>query len=89
MTYLEELEKKFRETQESLARTDFDCQYTENKLLYSEKGSLEYFHFFETLTAFNSKRKLVVSRLASLRIDIEREKKREEIRRSIIQIHQN
>ena len=83
MTHIEELEKRFRDVQEDLARVDFDQQYIEGKLLYSEKGSLEYFHFFESLNSLEKKRQMVVSRLASLRIQIEREKKKEERRKEL------
>lgn len=74
MEYLEELENKFNDTQRDLARIDFDHQYTEQKLLQSEKGSLEYFHFYEILSALKTKRAMVVSRLVDLRKQIEKEK---------------
>ena len=89
MDFLEELKSKKMEELENLARTDFDCQYCEGKLIHAEEDSLEYFNLYEILTSLNKKRKLIVTRIADLRVQIEIEEKREEKRRLMIQINQN
>ena len=76
MEHIDELNHKFSEAQEDLARIDFDHEYIEQKLVHSEKGTLSWFHFLEQINAIELKRKLVVGRLASLRIIIDREKKK-------------
>ena len=72
--YYQELQRKFDEELTSLARVDVDCMNCESQLIKQERYSLEYHHQFEKLHSLNQKRKLIAARLASLRIELEKDK---------------
>lgn len=73
--HYEELQRKFDEELTSLARVDVDCMNRESQLIKQERYSLEYHHQFEKLAALNKKRTMVASRLATLRIELEKGKR--------------
>lgn len=74
MNHIDELNHKFSEERESLARIDVDLSLAETALLHTEKSSLEWFQHLANLNALNQKRQIIVSRLADLRVTIEKEK---------------
>jgi len=70
--HYEELQTKFDEELTSLARVDVDCMNCESQLIKQERYSFEWHLQFEKLAALNKKRTMVASRLATLRIELEK-----------------
>lgn len=74
--YEEELRQAFTVAQDDLARMDLDIERLEVKLLRCERYSLLWHQHLENLNALNKKRQMIVSRLADIRIALEKEKAR-------------
>ncbi len=73
--HYEELQQKFDGELTSLARVDVDLLNCESQLIKYERYSLSWYHEFEKLAALNKKRTMVASRLATLRIELEKGKR--------------
>lgn len=74
MNHIDELNHKFGEEQESLARIDVDISQAEVSLMKEEKYSLGWYHSLENLNSLNQKKQMIVSRLIDLRMTIEKVK---------------
>lgn len=74
MNRIDELNHKFGEEQESLARIDVDISQAEVSLMKEEKYSLDWYHALENLNSLNRKKQMIVSRMVDLRMLIEKVK---------------
>lgn len=72
MNHFSELQRRFDDAQTDLARIDVNISYAEMALVRTEKYTLEYYHHLEKLIFLQKKRQMIVSRLADIRLALDR-----------------